>query len=76
MIGTILYQFHRLYITNPERWMKIKTKVVDYLQNVRTTTTDSKSEMLATGTSTDSVKTVTETVIELHEPLLEDSVKS
>ena len=56
--------------------MKIKTKVVDYLRNVRTTTTDSKSEMLATGTSTDSVKTVTETVIELCEPLLEDLVKS
>ena len=76
MIGTILYQFHRLYITNPERWMKIKNKIVDYLQNVRTTTTDSESKMLATGTSTDSVKTVTETVIELREPLLEDSVKS
>ena len=76
MIGTILYQFHHLYIINTEKWMQIKTKVVDYLKNGRTTTTDSESEMLATGTSTDSVKTVTETVIELREPLLEDSVKS
>ena len=76
MIGTILYQFHLLYITNTEKWMQIKTKVVDYLKNVRTTTTDSESKMFATGTSTDSVRTVTETVIELREPLLEDLVKS
>ena len=63
-------------IYDTEKWMKIKTKVVGYLKNMRTTTTDSESEMLATGTSTDSVKTVTETVIALREPLLEDSVKS
>ena len=68
MLGTIVYQFHLLYISNTATWLKIRAKVSTCLQKLNATT---KTETPIINTPTNSAKTVSKTVIELREPLLE-----
>ena len=68
MLGTIIYQFHLLYISNTATWLKIRAKVSTCLQKPNTTT---KTETPIINTPTNSAKTVSKTVVELREPLLE-----
>ena len=70
MIGTIVYQFHYVYIAKTSMWARIKAwvQVLPYLHHSKG---QPKTEISLPNRSHDPHKIVSKTVIDLREPLLE-----
>ena len=70
VIGTILYQFHLLYIAKTATWLKMKAKLSNFLQKPKNIAENEAP--VPVNKPTNPPKPVSKTFIELREPLLEN----
>ena len=72
MIIITLYQFYQLYISKNKVWLKIKTKVSDCLSCLRKKDKPSEEVKVPRPAPAQQERFVTQTVIDLREPVMED----
>jgi hypothetical protein len=74
MVSVVVYQFHILYTTKSAMWIRLRTKLLASIEHLRKTfspaSADAPVDAPVPVSSHDPHKIVTQTVLELREPLL------